>query len=197
MMSHFILELALWTLLAFFIGCLLGCLFRKWFGAAEIEPAKHAVYTPPPAIPKPAPVAAPIVAAPVVAAPVAPREPVTPAPRAPIMSQGKMERPKGISGPRGGKADNLQKISGVGPKNEKVLHNLGFFHFDQIAAWTAEQIEWVDDHLKFNGRIKREEWIKQSKLLADGNEAEFNKLYGTGGLKTAQGQTQSGSRTRK
>ena len=205
-MNHYILELALWTLLAFFIGCLLGCLFRKWFGAAEIEPARPAVYTPPPAAPKPVSVAAPVVAAPVVAAPVvtapiAPpvtaRAPVKPAPMAPVISQGKMERPRGISAARGGKADNLQKISGVGPKNEKVLHNLGFFHFDQIAAWTTEQIEWVDDHLKFNGRIKREEWIKQSKLLADGNEAEFNKRYGTGGLKNAQGQPQSGTRTRK
>ena len=108
-----------------------------------------------------------------------------------------MERPKGIAAARGGKADNLQRISGVGPKNESILHNLGFFHFDQIAAWTAEQVEWVDDHLRFGGRIKREEWIKQATLLAAGNEAEFTKLYGTGGLKNAKGEALSGSRTRK
>jgi predicted flap endonuclease-1-like 5' DNA nuclease len=194
-MYHYLLELALWTLLAFFIGCLLGCLFRKWFGAAEVEPAKPAVYVPPPAPSAPAPVAAPIVSA-----PMAPRAPTVATPvaaAAPVMTKGKMDRPKGISAARGGKADNLQRISGVGPKNEKVLHNLGFFHFDQIAAWTAEQVEWVDDHLKFNGRIKREEWIRQSKLLADGNEVEFNKRYGTGGPKNAQGQTESDTRTRK
>jgi predicted flap endonuclease-1-like 5' DNA nuclease len=197
-MAHYLLELALWILLAFFIGCLLGCLFRKWFGAAEVEAAKPAVYVSPTAPVKPMPVAAPVVAPPVVTAPRAPRAPAAPAAAsAPVMAVGKMDRPKGISAARGGKPDNLQKISGIGPKNEKVLHNLGFFHFDQIAAWTAEQVSWVDDHLKFNGRIKREEWIKQSRLLADGNEAEFNKLYGTGGLKNTQGQTESGTRTRK
>ena len=77
------------------------------------------------------------------------------------------------------------------------LHGLGFFHFDQIAAWTSEQVNWVDDHLKFNGRIKREEWIRQARLLAEGKEAEFTKLYGTGGLRNRSGETLSGSRTRK
>jgi predicted flap endonuclease-1-like 5' DNA nuclease len=110
---------------------------------------------------------------------------------------GKMQRPRGITAARGGKADNLQRISGVGPKNEKILHGLGFFHFDQIAEWTAKEVEWVDDHLRFGGRIKREEWIKQARLLADGKEAEFTRLYGTGGLSNKKGETLSGSRTRK
>jgi predicted flap endonuclease-1-like 5' DNA nuclease len=106
-------------------------------------------------------------------------------------------RPKGLQAARGGKPDDLQRISGVGPKNEKILHSLGFFHFDQIAEWTTEQVSWVDDHLNFNGRIAREEWIKQCRLLADGKEAEFTKLYGTGGKKGMDGETKSGSRTRK
>lgn len=187
-MVHYLIELALWILAAYFLGCLLGWALRNLLGtddqpvaapvrvAAPVTPA----YVPPPApvMPRPAPVAAPVVVAPV----------------APV---GKMERPKGIAAARGGKADNLQRISGVGPKNESILHNLGFFHFDQIAAWTAEQVEWVDDHLRFGGRIKREEWIKQATLLAAGNEAEFTKLYGTGGLKNAKGEALSGSRTRK
>ena len=108
-----------------------------------------------------------------------------------------MERPKGLTAARGGKADDLQRISGIGPKNEGILHNLGFFHFDQIAEWTEAQVSWVDDHLRFGGRIKREEWIKQAGLLAAGKEAEFTKLYGTGGLRNAKGETLSGSRTRK
>jgi predicted flap endonuclease-1-like 5' DNA nuclease len=112
-------------------------------------------------------------------------------------ASGKMIKPKGIAKARGGKADNLQRISGIGPKNESILHSLGIFHFDQIAAWTATEVNWVDDHLKFNGRIKREEWIRQGRLLAEGKEAEFTKLYGTGGLKNKSGETQSGSRTRK
>ncbi len=112
-------------------------------------------------------------------------------------ASGKMNKPKGITKARGGKADDLQRISGVGPKNESILHSLGFFHFDQISAWTATEVNWVDDHLRFGGRIKREEWIRQARLLAEGKEAEFSKLYGTGGLKNKKGETQSGSRTRK
>ena len=178
-MSHYLLELVLWMLLAFFIGCILGYLLRLMLGGAETEAAEPAA-----AEAAPLPVAH-------TAAPMAPKAIEVAA------VAGKMERPKGISKAREGKADRLQKISGVGPKNEKVLHNLGFFHFDQIAAWTPAEIEWVDDHLKFNGRIKREEWTKQCKLLAAGKEEEFSKLFGTGGMKTKAGQTQSGTRTKK
>jgi hypothetical protein len=45
-----------------------------------------------------------------------------------------------------------------------------------------DEVEWVDEHLRFKGRIEREEWIPQCKLLADGDMDQFNKLYGTGGL---------------
>ncbi len=177
MMSHYLLELVLWMLLAFFIGCILGYLSRLMFGKAETGTAEPAATAPSNKAHSSAPVA----------------------PKAADLDAGagKMERPKGISAARGGKADKLQKISGVGPKNEKVLHNLGFFHFDQIAAWTAEEIAWVDDHLKLNGRIKREKWTKQCRLLADGKEEEFAKLFGTGGTKDKAGQTQSGTRARK
>jgi predicted flap endonuclease-1-like 5' DNA nuclease len=109
----------------------------------------------------------------------------------------RMQRPKGLSSARGGKADKLQRISGIGPKNEKILHGLGFYHFDQIAEWTSKEIDWVEDHLRFGGRIKREEWTKQSRLLADGNETQFAKLYGTGGMTNNRSETRSGSRTRK
>lgn len=174
-MPHYLLELVLWMLLAFFIGCILGYLLRNMIGGTESASREEA----------------PPEKAPHTAAPVAPKA------AAAVMSAGKMERPKGISKARDGKPDKLQRISGVGPKNEKVLHNLGFFHFDQIAAWTPEEIEWVDDHLKFNGRINREEWTKQCRLLADGKEDEFKKLFGTGGVKSKAGQTQSGTRTKK
>jgi predicted flap endonuclease-1-like 5' DNA nuclease len=192
-MTHYYIELAIWMLIAYFIGCLIGPFLRKLFGKpAHVEvpaPVYKAPEAPAPAI-RPAPIAA-ATPAPVVEAPVAPE----PAPvAAPV---GKMERPKGIAKARGGKADNLQRISGIGPKNESILHTLGFFHFDQIAEWTTSQVAWVDDHLRFNGRIGREEWIKQARLLADGKEAEFTKLYGTGGLRNAKGETLSGTRTRK
>ena len=114
-----------------------------------------------------------------------------------VSGGGKMQRPRGLTAARGGKADNLQRISGIGPKNEMILQGLGIFHFDQMAEWTKTEIDWVEDHLRFGGRIAREEWTKQARLLADGKEAEFTKLYGTGGMTNKKGETLSGSRTRK
>jgi predicted flap endonuclease-1-like 5' DNA nuclease len=189
-MIHYLIELAIWMLIAYFIGCLVGWVLRNLFAKpAAVQPVESApvkaapAYTPPPA-PKPVVAPAPVAAAPrpvVTPTPVAAPRPAPVPVAAPVAAPvaGKMERPRGISGPRNGKADNLQRISGIGPKNEGILHGLGFFHFDQIAAWTAEHVTWVDDHLRFNGRIDREEWIKQAGLLAEGKDAEFAKKYGS------------------
>ena len=65
-----------------------------------------------------------------------------------------------------GKADDLKKISGVGPKLESVLNELGIFHFKQIAQLSGDQIEQLDDRLSFKGRIVRDDWIGQSKALS-------------------------------
>lgn len=74
-----------------------------------------------------------------------------------------------------GKADDLKKLKGVGPKLEKLLNELGVFHFWQIASWNADEVTWVDDRLKFKGRIARDGWIDQAKILAEGGETEFSK----------------------
>ncbi|KPQ08122.1 MAG: NADH-quinone oxidoreductase subunit NuoE [Rhodobacteraceae bacterium HLUCCA12] len=83
----------------------------------------------------------------------------------------RMDRPKGT-------ADDLKKLKGVGPKLEKMLNELGFWHFHQIAAWTESEVAWVDDHLKFKGRIERDGWIEQAKILAAGGETEFSARKG-------------------
>ena len=62
-------------------------------------------------------------------------------------------------------ADDLKKLSGVGPALEKKLHALGVTAFDQIAAWTAEDIARIDEELDFKGRIEREDWVAQAKAL--------------------------------
>lgn len=69
-----------------------------------------------------------------------------------------------------GKADDLKIISGVGPKLEKTLNGLGFWHFSQIAKWTKGDVAIVDDELSFKGRIVRDDWIKQAKTLAKGSK---------------------------
>ncbi|RMA42958.1 NADH-quinone oxidoreductase subunit E [Rhodophyticola porphyridii] len=76
--------------------------------------------------------------------------------------------PETLSAPRQGGADDLKKITGVGPKLETLLNDLGFWHFDQIAAWTPAEIAWVDARLTFKGRIERDDWVTQARKLASG-----------------------------
>jgi large subunit ribosomal protein L21 len=59
--------------------------------------------------------------------------------------------------------DDLKKLSGVGPVLEKKLHAVGVTSFDQVAAWTAEDVARIDAELNFKGRIEREDWIGQAK----------------------------------
>lgn len=67
---------------------------------------------------------------------------------------------------RGGQPDDLKKISGVGPKLEGTLHEIGVFHFDQIATWGPAEIAYMDDRLSFKGRIERDDWIAQATQFA-------------------------------
>ena len=67
-----------------------------------------------------------------------------------------------LSEAREGGADDLKRISGVGPKLEGLLHENGVFHFDQIMAWGASDIAYMDDKLSFKGRIERDNWIEQA-----------------------------------
>ena len=73
---------------------------------------------------------------------------------------------KKLAGPRGGTADKLTLIKGIGPVNEKKLNEHGIYHFDQIAAWGKAEVAAVEAYLAFDGRIAREGWIAQAKKLA-------------------------------
>jgi predicted flap endonuclease-1-like 5' DNA nuclease len=75
-------------------------------------------------------------------------------------------KPQGLIAARDGLPDNLTKIKGIGAKMEMLCNWLGFWHFDQIAAWNAEEIAWVDDNLEgFKGRVTRDNWVAQAKAL--------------------------------
>ena len=89
-------------------------------------------------------------------------------------------QPAGTKKPAAGGADNLTRISGVGPANEKKLNALGIWHFSQIAAWKKAEVEWVGSYLSFAGRIEREEWVKQAKALASGKQTEFSRRVDSG-----------------
>ncbi len=85
------------------------------------------------------------------------------------------KKPRTMTSARKSGADDLKLISGVGPKLEGVLNELGFYHFDQIAKWTDAEVSWVDARLKFKGRIERDGWIDQATTLAAGGGTAFSK----------------------
>jgi NADH-quinone oxidoreductase subunit E len=85
-------------------------------------------------------------------------------------------RPKSVDKPA--TPDNLQLISGVGPKIEGILHGLGIYTFAQVAGWQQNERNWVDAYLNFKGRIDRDDWVRQAKALADGGEAEYIRVFG-------------------
>ena len=110
------------------------------------------------ALPEPVPAeVAAVVEAPAPAAEAAPAE----APAEPAA-----EAFKGLDAPNG-EADDLKKISGVGPVLEKKLNDMGIYHYNQIAAFTAEEIAKVDTELNFKGRIERDDWLSQAKTLME------------------------------
>jgi predicted flap endonuclease-1-like 5' DNA nuclease len=106
-------------------------------------------------------------------------------PAAPLADGHQGARPSGLDAPRGGKADDLKRIRGIGKQNEGRLHALGIWHFDQIAAWSKEEVTWVGSYLAFPGRIEREEWVSQAKVLATGAETEFSQRVAKGLVATS------------
>ncbi len=101
-------------------------------------------------------------------------------------------RPAGYVGPRGGKADDLKRIRGIGQQNEGRLHALGVWHFSQIAAWTHDNVKWVGSYLAFPGRIDREEWVAQAKVLAAGGLTDFAKRVDHGDVASSVGGAKEG-----
>ncbi len=160
--------------------------------AAPAKRAKPATGTPAPAK-KAAPAArrpagkaaaaGPATAKSAAARPVA-RAPATGAPAAPAA-----KKPAGVSNrlaaPRGNRPDNLTRIKGIGSVNEKKLNEHGIFHFDQIAEWKKADVTAAEAYLAFDGRIAREEWVKQARLLARGKETEFSKRVDAGKVATS------------
>ncbi|MGR3467433.1 MAG: NADH-quinone oxidoreductase subunit E [Shimia sp.] len=84
----------------------------------------------------------------------------------PTQEPGPEDKPATLEAPRDGTPDDLQRIKGIGPKLEALCHDLGFYHFDQIAGWTGTEVAWVDHNLQgFKGRVTRDEWVAQARAL--------------------------------
>ncbi|PZQ48535.1 MAG: NADH-quinone oxidoreductase subunit NuoE [Rhodovulum sulfidophilum] len=88
------------------------------------------------------------------------------APRAAAATPVVGKRPERLEAPRIEGPDDLTIIKGVGPQLEALLHSLGYYHFDQIASWTDEEVAWVDENLDgFHGRVTRDKWVEQARAL--------------------------------
>ncbi len=98
-----------------------------------------------------------------------------PAPAEPAAAAEAGRKPEAVSKPREGGPDDLKRIKGIGPRLEADLHDLGIFHFDQIARWGAQEVAWMDHNLKgFRGRVSRDGWVEQARTLASGGHTEFS-----------------------
>lgn len=83
-----------------------------------------------------------------------------------------------------GDPDNLALLKGVGPKLNVLLVSLGVTRFDQIAEWDANDVAEVDQYLgNFKGRVERDNWVDQARLLAAGDTTTFEAKYGALGSK--------------
>lgn len=93
------------------------------------------------------------------------------------------KKPTTLKQARKSGADDLKMIKGVGPKMEALLNRLGFYHFDQVAKWTDEEVSWVDQNLEgFKGRVSRDNWVEQAGVLASGGDTEFASRVKKGGV---------------
>ena len=100
---------------------------------------------------------------------------VAPKPKSAAVAGAETKQPEGLKSARASGADNLKLIKGVGPKLEAMLNGMGYYHYDQIAAWGPQEVAWVDQNLKgFKGRVSRDNWVDQATKLAAGQDTEFS-----------------------
>lgn len=153
-------------------------LIAPWQGKAANSPTKPrtAKARSAPAAKKAAVAKAPASEAKSTAKPKRAKAEAKPAPSAPAAKDaGAGKKPRTMNAPRKGGADDLKLIKGIGPKLETMLHGLGFYHFDQVAKWSAGEVAWVDQNLEgFKGRVSRDNWVTQAQALASGAETEFS-----------------------
>jgi predicted flap endonuclease-1-like 5' DNA nuclease len=82
--------------------------------------------------------------------------------------------------------DDLKRIRGIGVLIEKRLNALGIAAYEQIANWTDADIARVSDTLEFKGRIERENWVEQARILATGGQTEFSRRVDRGEVVTSR-----------
>jgi predicted flap endonuclease-1-like 5' DNA nuclease len=76
--------------------------------------------------------------------------------------------------------DDLKRIRGIGVLLERKLNAMGVTTYEQIANWTADDVSTVNTKLEFKGRIERENWIEQARILASGGHTDFSRRFERG-----------------
>jgi len=79
-----------------------------------------------------------------------------------------------------GEVQDLKRIRGIGVLIEKRLNALGITAYEQVANWTRADIDRISEMLDFKGRIERENWIEQARILASGGQTEFSRRVDRG-----------------
>lgn len=103
-------------------------------------------------------------------------------PSKPVAEPAPAPEPTAAPAPPASGIDDLKRIKGLGPKLVGLLNEQGITTFAQIAAWTDADVERVDASLgRFQGRITRDKWVEQAKLLAAGDESGFSATFGNNG----------------
>jgi predicted flap endonuclease-1-like 5' DNA nuclease len=147
----------------------------------------------------PAPMAVPLASPTLAPPPAAPLPEPAPSPAAePAVTEGRAaERVSDLSGMRSvrseafrapdsmaagpaAKADDLKRIRGIGLLIERKLNAMGVSTYEQIANWTADDVCTVNARLEFKGRIERENWIEQARILASGGQTDFSRRFERG-----------------
>jgi predicted flap endonuclease-1-like 5' DNA nuclease len=210
-MTVFIIQTILLLAVSYILGCIFGCWLHRLFGIGD----RPAFVQEPAVVPVPIPgatmtasAAEPVAfaAPPAVKAQTVQAQTAKPAPKAApaaksvakpaaLVSEPKPKaaakpKPAAVAAPA--KKDDLKRISGIGRQNEARLNAFGVTAFEQIAAWSKKEQEDYGEKLAFPGRIEREEWVKQAKVLAKGGATVFAKRVDAGAVATSTGKGATG-----
>lgn len=91
-----------------------------------------------------------------------------------VEAAGAGKKPRGLKEPRKGQADDLKLIEGVGPVLEKLCNDLGIYHYDQIAKWGPDEVAFMNQNMpRFRGRVSRDKWVAQARLIGELGIEEF------------------------
>ncbi len=89
-------------------------------------------------------------------------------------NSGVYNKPLILSAPRFLKKDDLTKVKSIDVDIEKLLNDMGIFHYDQISKWSNKNCDWADELLCLPGYSRDNNWISQTKVLEMGQETAYS-----------------------